>query len=276
MLFNNYKALFLVEQGETGAPLDRCLDNVRNLGIFPLTGSYYIRDTWAIEGHARVAQIEAAKDDAERARRIKQLARAVFLAGLGAWIPLLKAHHRIIKGYLQLYRGKPDAALALSVEAEVHARKGGVAPALFEAARLRARILKTRGVVTSLLEVEAKDAVRIAREHGWAPRAEAVVKEFDLADDVATSSSSSSSSTSGSSSSATSGLGYDPRTMLLRRRLDALLEVSTASASVFDPERLARVCLDKIVQLLGAERALLFLPGDNGDLKLAAARSAAG
>ena len=45
----------------------------------------------------------------------------------------------------------------------------------------------------------------------------------------------------------------------LKRQLDALLQVSLASASVLDPVSLTRIALDEIIRILGAERGFLFL-----------------
>ena len=63
----------------------------------------------------------------------------------------------------------------------------------------------------------------------------------------------------------------------LQRNLEALLEVSLASSMVLHPDQQARVALDEIVRLLGAERAFLFLYSDmEGALQLAAGRDAEG
>lgn len=53
-------------------------------------------------------------------------------------------------------------------------------------------------------------------------------------------------------------------TSLAGRRLEALLQVSVAAASIIDPRQLARIALDEALVILGAERALLFL-ADAGD-----------
>ncbi|MCB9655805.1 MAG: diguanylate cyclase [Deltaproteobacteria bacterium] len=67
------------------------------------------------------------------------------------------------------------------------------------------------------------------------------------------------------------------------RSLSALLQVSLASTMVLDPDRQARVVLDEIVRLLGAERALLFLADEDEDededarsVRLAAGRTKEG
>jgi len=63
----------------------------------------------------------------------------------------------------------------------------------------------------------------------------------------------------------------------LRRQLDALLQVSLASAQVLDPAQQARSALDEVVRILGAERGFLFrLQQDGDELKFQAGRDADG
>ncbi|MGE4133729.1 MAG: GAF domain-containing protein, partial [Bdellovibrionales bacterium] len=55
-------------------------------------------------------------------------------------------------------------------------------------------------------------------------------------------------------------------------KLQALLEVSLASSAVLDPEAQARIALDEIISMMGAQRGLLFLKNDAGNLDLVLAR----
>ncbi|MBX3170169.1 MAG: diguanylate cyclase [Candidatus Eremiobacteraeota bacterium] len=63
--------------------------------------------------------------------------------------------------------------------------------------------------------------------------------------------------------------------LIQRRQLEALRELSLASAKVFDPARLAHLVLGQVIQLMGAQRALLLLfQGDY--LQVVAARTQEG
>jgi hypothetical protein len=63
----------------------------------------------------------------------------------------------------------------------------------------------------------------------------------------------------------------------LDRHLKALLRVNTASASTLDGEAQIRAALDEVIQILGAERALLFLvPDKSNQLKLKVGRATGG
>ena len=64
---------------------------------------------------------------------------------------------------------------------------------------------------------------------------------------------------------------------MYRRRLDALQQVSLAAATVLEPRQLARVALQETIDILGAERAFLFLiDADTGHLVPHLGRDAAG
>jgi diguanylate cyclase (GGDEF)-like protein len=62
-----------------------------------------------------------------------------------------------------------------------------------------------------------------------------------------------------------------------KRQLDALLQVGTAASTVLEPTAVARVALDEILRILGAERAHLFLrAGDGNRLNAGIGRDADG
>ncbi|MCB9754714.1 MAG: GAF domain-containing sensor histidine kinase [Myxococcales bacterium] len=74
--------------------------------------------------------------------------------------------------------------------------------------------------------------------------------------------------------------GGSVASVTLSRYLDALLDLNLASAKLFDPGELARVALDRVIHILGAERAFLFRvpPGgedESAPLTLMAGRDAA-
>ncbi len=108
----------------------------------------------------------------------------------------------------------------------------------------------------------ASIAHHIAVEHGWIRRARRIRREFPGLERVIEPPTYSSSSGSSGSSVKT------------RQILEALLNVSLAASNTpNDPDAQARAILDEIVRALSAQRAFLFLCGDDGDdLQLRAGR----
>ncbi|MBT8228253.1 MAG: diguanylate cyclase, partial [Dactylosporangium sp.] len=96
----------------------------------------------------------------------------------------------------------------------------------------------------------------LADAHGWRARQRWVQTEFNL---------------DSTSRASLESAPRQPSTMLATsidahhgysRRLRALQEVNVAAATVLDPDELARITLDEIVRIFGAERAFLFLADD--------------
>ena len=113
----------------------------------------------------------------------------------------------------------------------------------------------------AVAEREARAAHRLYRDHGWTARARMLASRLGL-------------------ETVSESARRDPRVSVsidLQRHLGALLRVSLASATVVDPEEQARVALDEIITLLGAERAyLLFCKPGTDLLELQVGRSAEG
>src|SRR5262249_4329560 len=70
--------------------------------------------------------------------------------------------------------------------------------------------------------------------------------------------------------------GRSRRILEKERYVDAILQVSLASASTTDAKLQAQGALDELVRVLGAERAVLFILDDNGALNLLSGRTAEG
>lgn len=167
--------------------------------------------------------------------------------------------------------GDHDGALDLLDAAERKARDLDLPRVRFDALLERARCLRAQGD-NDRAETEAELAVQLARRRGWVGRERTVLREFTGLERR----SSPAGSTGGSPSAVSS---RD------RRRLDAVLRVSTAASGQLAPESVAAVALDEIISILGADRALLLLPDlpdgapgsdqpGSGQLRLYASRTA--
>ena len=248
-----------VEQGELGEPIELAIAHVRGLGLHPDRVSFYARYFYAFQVQARQAQ----------ALRATAAERTLALSRLDAAITELSQvpEHPVWRGFLLPARAvhawlseRPGDALTLLTQAETLSLATDHLWLRFEVLRLRARIFVAQGRPAAG-EREGRFAVALAQQHGWDSRVALVRGELGLA------------GAGSRACSAPGGAVDDMQTLKLRRHLDALLELSVASASVRTPAEQARVALDELVRILAAERAYLFLsrPGD-GALELKAGR----
>jgi diguanylate cyclase (GGDEF)-like protein len=271
-LINLYGAriVALVEQGQLGEPFERLTAEFAALGlrpgaIVPEQRVYYVYEALGRLARCHQAGPEASPEDrqAHRAAAEDVVAR---LAKMADNKPL-RAFHRVARADLEVLAGRPrDAARTLAdVEAELLPLD---APLIaYEAARVRARALRALDQPASAAH-QATVAQMIAIEQQWPQRVRWIGDEFPLAEHG---------STAGRGPSTTTGSGPDDAghqsaghqsadhptpggdAARYRRRLEALQQVSLASATVLDPRALARVALDETLRILGAERAYLFL-----------------
>ncbi len=147
--------------------------------------------------------------------------------------------------------GKSRRALAMANRAEAVAYVIDSPEVRFLALLERARSLRALGR-TEEARREATLAVTVASEGGWSRRTRAVAEEFDLVR-----------GRSGAAPASAVGTGSGVAGEHTGRRLDALLQVAVAAANVLEPSRLATTALDRIVEILGADRAFLFVANDD-------------
>src|SRR5439155_10108792 len=248
-----------LDQREPDAEFDAVLAELEALRLRPCRVWPAHRIAWVYRAFGRLAQAGGSRGTAMTAARraVRDLRRA-------ADTPVLRAfHHCARAGYLVL-AGRPAAALRRLERADRLGRRLDVPWLGYETARVRARALAATGDHAESRR-QAQYAYVLATEYGWQQRAAAIRLEFDV--NLAASQSGQSHTTLASN---TIGGPY-------QRRLAALQDVSLAAATVLDPRELARVALDEIIRILGAERGLLFLTEDGTDeLRPHLARDAAG
>ncbi|MGZ3689468.1 MAG: PP2C family protein-serine/threonine phosphatase, partial [Bdellovibrionota bacterium] len=195
---------------------------------------------------------------------LKQLKQA-------ATIPLLKAHYLVRKAELHWLCGELSAAARSADQAETIARDLILPLVEADVGTVRAKILRTKGQAKAA-EHEAFRAYQSASRSGLNAHARRILKEFHLESESRQRTQGAGYSTAASPHSMTGMV--DPNA---RRKLDALLALSLASVGARSPEDQARIALDQIVKVLGAERALLLLENPlSKELRVTAGRDEQG
>ena len=255
-----------LENGELGAPLEETIRRRRKLARLPPERAFhYLRFFYVFQAYARLAQSSRSSvrtpDAANLLEALDELRRA-------AHIPVLQCHLLVIEGAFAWLNERYTEALEWLGRAEALARTTDHPWALFESHRYRARVERDLGNRRTSLR-EAHIAHALAAEQGWVARARALRSEFEFE--------SLSPDSSRSAPSPTSGAAPDARARLHARYINVLSELAHATARIFDAQQMARTCMDRLVHLLAAERAYLFLCQEGSDdLVLASGRDAGG
>jgi diguanylate cyclase (GGDEF)-like protein len=256
----------LLEQAELGEPLDQALAAFEKLAIPPRFANRGQQPFFVYQAFARLAQCRFLPDVAPGPQgasaspgqaaasvvRLRTAAAAVDLLRKAARTPQLRAFERAARADLLTLQGEP--AKALEQLAAIPPQQPEIPVLTFEAARVRARALRSLGCLEEAEQHALFARTRAARE-GWPHRARWVESEFGLA--------------GGSASTTTSAASVSHAGMTVagvqRQRLQALEQVSNAATRVIDPDALARIALDETIRILSAERAFLFLVEGEGD-----------
>ena len=249
-----------VEEGETGVELDRVLAEFAALGVRPALAATFQRPLWVYQAFGRLAQLAAAEPEQRQARQaqataaVRDLKKVASGAVLGAFHLAAEASLRQLSGDLQS---------ALRLVADLQTRAGSLdLPLLnFEIARIQARAWRELDCADASRHA-AQTALLLAAEYGWQTRARWIRTEFGLQSAEHTTGPPSrrfnpTRQATMQSRTGTMSIGADGPHQ--NRRLTALHQVSLAAATVLEPGPLARVALDEIVRIFGAERAFLFL-----------------
>ncbi len=243
-----FRAATLLQQGEVGAPLDAVAAQHDAWGVPPARSPLHSKHFYLSHAYARYVALRRATGDA-LGPALAACRAAVEALAAAATVPTLKAHLRVLQAALHVHDGALAEAGAALDEARELAWVHDSPWVHFEEARVRARLLRARGLPTGA-RLQARAAWGIADSHEWLPRRAKVEAEFKIE-------AARSEGTRGGS--ALHSQSTSSQRVLLRRQLDALLALSRASSSILDPHELARVALDESARILGAERAYLFV-----------------
>jgi diguanylate cyclase (GGDEF)-like protein len=249
-----------IEQGEFGEPFEAVVAEFRGLGLRLRDMMTQHKWFFAYQSHGRMAQLRMATDEQRPARIAAARAAVADLRRVRKSSPLLDAAYLIGEAALAQMLGEPRKCVEWSDKAEHVARTADAPLVHFEVARFRARAFRAMGLVNES-DRQARVALSLATVHGWESRRRQARTEFGAEEGAAT----------------------NRRTVVDRRgdagrsrRLEALQQVGAAAATVLDPQELARVALDEMLRILGAERALFFLLDEAGSPVQFAGRGADG
>ncbi|MCA9521087.1 MAG: diguanylate cyclase [Myxococcales bacterium] len=258
-----HRLLFHVEQGEVGEPIDAAVERFATLGLKPGKAPLFLRHFFIFHAYARALAAERSPE-ATLDGPMNALAAALVELRKAATVPLIEAHLRVLEARYARLSGDERRARRRLSQAQLLAESVDSPWVAYEIARERGLLLLRSGNNGAAAR-EARLAHELAVEHGWTFRARHVRAMFQLV------------STSLEHTAMLGTRVRDSTSVKLKRHLDALMQVSLASASVLEPDVQARVALDEIVKILGAERAFLFWEdGETGELELRAGRDARG
>jgi diguanylate cyclase (GGDEF)-like protein len=249
----------LWEQNEYGASFDEAVAAYKAVCMAPNVLPRAYRVVLYHIAMGRIAQCRAASG-AELSERVRAARTAVAAIAKGAREDVSRAWHRIARADLLIVTGQAREALRLlGADATVHTPD---APLLaFEAARVRARAWEALGGHEAARR-EAQVALALADEHRWPHRAGWITAEFDGVSQSPRSFDASATSRRTRTVAHSTGSTSVVTREVDRQRLHALQHLGAAASRVLDPEELARIALDEMIQLLHADRAFLFLGSD--------------
>ncbi|BCJ45834.1 hypothetical protein GCM10010168_57460 [Actinoplanes ianthinogenes] len=256
-------ACALLEQGEIGEPFDQVMTEFGELGL--RRGDLMAQHKWiyVFHAHAKLIRMRFATDE-ERAARRADAVEAIRELGRVGGTPLTRLAHKMLQASLSQISGEHARSIKLADEAEKQARALDAPLAHYELHRIRARAMRALGQIHES-ERQARSALTLTAFYGWEPRRRQTRTEFGVDEGASTHRRTVADRRGG-------GTGTTGR----NRRLEALQQVSTAAATVLDPQQLAQVTLDETLRILGAERALFFLLDEAGEPVRFAGRSADG
>ncbi|GAA2642553.1 hypothetical protein Adu01nite_24980 [Paractinoplanes durhamensis] len=253
-LINLYGAqmVALVEQSEFGEPFERLATEFAALGLDAASMVPEQRIYYVFEALGRLARCRATH------RGLDAAEAAITALGKMADTKPLRAFHLVTRADLEVLQGR--AADAIRTLAGVDAELVPLdAPLIaYESARVHARALEALDQPAAAGH-QAKLAQMIAVEQQWPQRIRWVTDEFRVAQHASTQPGSITFTTSDPILPRPEPVSPAGGADRYQRRLEALQQVSLASATVLDPSALARVALDETLRILGAERAYLFL-----------------
>ncbi|KUL26682.1 diguanylate cyclase [Actinoplanes awajinensis] len=257
-------ACVLLEQGEVGEPFDQLMAEFEEIGL--RRRDLMVQHKWifVFHAHAKLIRLRYASDE-ERPLRQAAAVQAIRELGRIGGSPLIKLVYAMAQASLCQLTGDHARSVTLADEVEKTARALDAPLAQYELYRIRARALRSLGQIHEA-ERQARSALALATFYGWEQRRRQTRTEFGVDEGASTHRRTVAERRGGGGGG---GAGRN-------RRLEALQQVSTAAATVLDPQQLAQVALDETLRILGAERALFFLLDDAGEPVRYAGRDADG
>lgn len=262
-----YKVNYYLTQQDFGAEFEEAVAQHRAWQIPPQRSTLHSKQFYVGHAYARLYMLRRQRME-EYDQTLANLRNAVADLELTATTETLKAHLMVLKANLSWIDGDWQGAWRILDDARLLTCEVDNPWAMYEESVTRALMLRERGHLKAMA-MEIVKARQIAVNGKWHPRIHWLQATFQ-----------SEASTSTQvlepvqTHTQTSVIGG--KLSQLQRQLDALLSLSRASASVLDPDALARIALDESARILGAERAFLFvMNGPNRELEFQCGRNAA-
>lgn len=261
------RLFFALEQEEFGATTEELLEKLPSKDVPIRSLHFYLKSHLIFLNYIRLQQyLRATQEERPWAEvRLKKCLMDFRIACEPH--PHFWCHGLVIQSVLACEEKKFRKSARLLAQAERLAEQSASPWGLFEVFKTRAQLLSKQGKKDETLAV-AQRAYQMSAQHRWVNRAKKIRAEFNLAElgHQSQNSVASSSSTVNHSSSSSSVASSGGSSIKLRRTLDALLQVSLASAKENDSVAQSKVALDEVVKLLGAERAFLFSCDEMGQM----------
>ncbi len=243
---------FRLEVGDLDSDFEDGVLEFEGYALPPETVNLHLRHFYVFHAYARA-----------RLGRIGPLRDAIDVLRQAAVTPVLSGHLRVCEATAARLDGDLPGALEALREAEATAEAQDAPWVLFEALRERAHVRLARDDRPAATRA-ARLALSLAGERGWTLRARRLREDLPHL-----------------GLAVRAGVGRsapaDPFALRARRHLEALLNVSLALTGTLDPRGQISQTLDQLVQLLGAERAFLFLVEPDGiGMRLGGGRDATG
>ncbi len=260
------------EADDYGPSLDPALDLVAQAGITPHMSSWHFISYWYLRCISRSRQYSDGPKAEAPKRRIQFEAELKALS-ISVRRPCDRWMLQHMRAVQQAMAGNHNRALELLSQAESSAQIEDCPRGVFATRLDRAVVLRQLGHVEAAT-TDIGWALDLADRAGWVSLARGTRRRFHVAaptDTVHTNLG------SRQSVNMTLTTAHTAMAQHSSRERDALLEVSLAAAELTDPHARAQAVLEKLLQLLGGERAFVFLwDAQAGELAFYAARDAHG
>lgn len=236
---------FYYETQEIGPDIDVAIENgYSKMPKFFWMCMPHFKFFFVFECFARLNQFHLAAQN-QKGLHLQKLRESYARLRKVTWLPawsLIRAHAKIILSVLEWEKGQSQKAFRCLVQAHKLAEKGDLPWVHFEAYRLRARWLKETGSLEASSHT-AQLASSIATNFGWVQKQRWIIDEFPEA----------------FSMGAHTSLSQD---------FNSFSSLCVDMVGETDPHQQARLLLDRLNLLTGAERSLLFLADENATNRL--------
>ncbi len=257
-------AVYELARGADDSQVRHALDQASRSRVRAETAPWLIARGFIIAAYVRLGLYQRAAPSAKPGHK-RELLLAIERARRTRSSPSIRGDVHVLRAAGHWVSGRVEKAEAELAKAEREAQRRDMPSVLIEARALRAAILLDLGRDEAARH-EARSAIAAAHTCGRLQRAAEIERELSIPTRAASSTSQISSSGRGAHSAI--------RPHAAQRERDMLVQVAAAASRELEPRAQARVVLDRLIGLFGAERGLIFADDASGELVRLAGRSA--